>query len=36
MFVNFGTPPRVVADMSFRELILCSEMAKKEMKSRKE
>ncbi len=35
MFANFGTPPHVVAEMSFRELILCSAMAEKEMKSRK-
>lgn len=35
MFVNFGTPPSIVAEMSFREMILCSEMAKKEMASRK-
>ena len=36
MFVNHGTPPSVIADMGEREKILCWEMAKKEMKARKE
>jgi hypothetical protein len=36
MFVNHGTLPGVIADLSDREIILAWEMAKKEMKSRKE
>lgn len=35
MFCNFGTLPHVVADMSPREKALCTQMALKEMKSRK-
>jgi hypothetical protein len=34
LFVNHGTPPSVVADMSDREVALCWQMALKEMKSR--
>ena len=36
LFVNHGTPPSVVAEMSDREITLCWEMAKKEMRKRKE
>lgn len=35
MFINFGTPPSVVADMGEREQMLCWLWAEKEMKSRK-
>lgn len=35
MFVNFGTKPSDVAAMSDREKVLCWQMAKKEMESRK-
>ena len=34
MFVNFGTLPSVVADLSPRELELCHQMAAIEMKKR--
>jgi hypothetical protein len=34
MFVNFGTPPSVVADMNDREVAVCWYFAEKEMKSR--
>jgi hypothetical protein len=35
MFVNFGTLPHVIAEMSERERELCWQFAEKEMKSRK-
>lgn len=35
MFCNFGTLPHVIAEMPLREKILCTQMALKEMKSRK-
>ena len=35
LFVNHGILPRVVADMSEREITLCWQMALKEMESRK-
>jgi hypothetical protein len=34
MFINFGTLPSVVAEMSEREQELCWQFAEKEMKSR--
>lgn len=35
MWCNFGTLPSVVANMDDREKVLCWEMAKKEMDSRR-